>query len=76
MLAAKNRDQLQNPTLGNRVWDIFIGAGRILKVEGHSGGSNYFGAKRRKIFWCPPVFSCAHPVFDGIRGTTIKVKQF
>jgi len=22
-----------------------IGAGRILKVEGHSGGSNYFGAK-------------------------------
>jgi len=21
-----------------------IGAGRILKVEGHSGGSNYFGA--------------------------------
>jgi len=55
-----------------------IGAGRILKVEGHSGGSNYFGAKRRKkIFWCPPhIFSCAHPVFDGIRGTTIKVKQF
>jgi len=32
-----------------------IGAGRILKVEGHSGGSNYFGAKRRKnFFWCPP----------------------
>jgi len=24
-----------------------------------------------KIFWCPPLFSCAHPVFDGIRGTTI-----
>ena len=53
-----------------------IGAGRILEVEGHSGGSNYFGAKRRKKFWCPPLFSCAHPVFDGIRGTTIKVKQF
>jgi len=27
---------------------VDIGAGRILKVEGHSGGSNYFGAKRRK----------------------------
>ena len=24
----------------------------------------------------PPLFTCAHPVFDGIRGTTIKVKQF
>jgi len=23
-----------------------------------------------------PLFSCAHPVFDGIRGTTIKVKHF
>jgi len=32
---------------------VFIGAGRILKVEGHSGGSNYFGAKRRKIFGAP-----------------------
>jgi len=53
-----------------------IGAGRILKVEGHSGGSNYFGAKRRKKIWCAPLFSCAHPVFDGIKGTTIKVKQF
>ena len=32
----------------------YIGAGRILKVEGHSGGCNYFGAKRRKkYFWCP-----------------------
>ena len=30
-----------------------------------------------KIFFgVPPLFSCAHPVFDGIRGTTIKVKQF
>jgi len=56
---------------------IGIGAGRILKVEGHSGGSNYFGAKRRKKSLVPPpLFSCAHPVFDGIRGTTIKVKQF
>jgi len=34
-----------------------IGAGRILKVEGHSGGSNYFGAKRRKIFVGAPHFS-------------------
>ena len=23
-LTAKNGDQLQNPTLGNRVWDIFF----------------------------------------------------
>jgi len=54
----------------------YIGAGRILKVEGHSGGCNYFGAKRRKkIFLVPPLFSCAHPVFDGIRSTAIKVKQ-
>ena len=30
----------------------------------------------KKIFGAPPLFSCAHPVFDGIRGTTIKVKQF
>jgi len=51
-----------------------IGAGRILKVEGHSGGSNYFRAKRRKkIFGSPHIFSRAHPVFDGIRGT---MKQF
>jgi len=27
-------------------------------------------------FLVPPLFSCAHPLFDGIRGTTIKVKQF
>ena len=54
-----------------------IGAGRIVKLEGNSGGSNYFGAKRRKFFLgAPQLFSCAHPVFDGIRGTTIKVKQF
>ena len=53
-----------------------VGAGRILKVEGHSGGSNYFGAKRGKKFLVPPTFQFAHPVFDGIRGTTIKVKQF
>ena len=36
---------------------IGIGAGRILKVEGHSGGSNYFGAKRRKKSLVPPHFS-------------------
>ena len=54
-----------------------VGAGRILKVEGHSGGSNYFGAKRQKKFsGAPHIFSCAHPVVDGIRGTAIKVKQF
>jgi len=68
------------PTAANvqqRVWCRRLGAGRILKVEGHSGGSNYFGAKRRKNFFgAPHIFSCAHPVFDGIRGTTIKVKQF
>jgi len=34
-----------------------IGTGRILKVEGHSGGSNYFGAKRQKIFFGAPTFS-------------------
>jgi len=34
-----------------------IGAGRILKVEGHSGGSHYFGAKRRKKFFGAPNFS-------------------
>ena len=33
-----------------------IGAGRILKVEGHSGGSNYFGAKRRKKNLVRPTF--------------------
>ena len=48
-----------------------MGAGKILKVEGHSGGSNYFGARSRKKFLVPPLFSCAHPLFDGIRGTTI-----
>jgi len=36
---------------------LLIGAGRILKVEGHSGGSNYFGAKRRKNFFGAPTFS-------------------
>jgi len=34
-----------------------IGAGRILKVEGHRGSSKYFGAKRRKKFLVPPHFS-------------------
>jgi len=34
-----------------------IGAGRILKVEGHSGGSNYFGAKCRKKILVLPHFS-------------------
>jgi len=37
---------------------VFIGAGRILKVEGQSGGSNYFDAKRRKkLLVPPPTFS-------------------
>jgi len=31
-----------------------IGAGRIFKVEGHSGGSNYFGAPTFQL--CPPSF--------------------
>jgi len=30
----------------------------------------------KKIFVPPPLFTCAYPVFDGISGTTIKVKQF
>jgi len=64
----KGMFQISKPTIV-----AVIGAGRILKVEGHSGGSNYFGAKK---FLVPPLFSCTHPVFDGIRGTTIKVKQF
>jgi len=65
---------VQNETNGSlQIILLSIGAGRILKVEGHSGGSNYFGANN---FWCPPLFRCAHPVFDEIRGTTIKVKQF
>jgi len=36
---------------------VNIGGGRILKVEGHSGGSNYFGAKRRKKIFGAPHFS-------------------
>ena len=40
-----------------------IGAGRILKVEGHSGGSNYFGAKRLKKFLVPPTFQLCPPSF-------------
>jgi len=67
----------QQQTCSRGFGAVGIGAGKILKVEGHSGGSNYFGAKRRKKFFgAPHIFSCAHPVFDGIRGTTIKVKQF
>jgi len=27
-LTAKNRDQLQNPTIGNRVWTFSIAVGR------------------------------------------------
>ena len=34
-----------------------IGAGRILKVEGHSGGSSYFCSKRRKKIFGAPHFS-------------------
>jgi len=51
-----------------------IGAGRILKVEGHSGV--VIISAQKKFLVPPPLFTCAHPVFDGIRGTTIKVKQF
>ena len=40
-----------------------IGAGRILKVEGHSGGSNYFGAKRLKKILVPPTFQLCPPSF-------------
>ena len=36
-----------------------IGAGRILKVEGHSGGSN----SRRKIFFGAPHFQLCPPSF-------------
>ena len=40
-----------------------IGADRILKVEGHSGGSNYFGAKRRKKIFGAPTFPLCPPSF-------------
>jgi len=48
--------------LGRRVPDVRqvlpgIGAGRILKVEGHSGDSNYFGKAPEKKFSVPPHFS-------------------
>ena len=36
---------------------VIIGAGRILKVEGHSGGSNYFWREAPKIFFGAPHFS-------------------
>jgi len=59
---------------------LCIGAGGILKVEGHSGGRLVViisAQSAEKIFLVPPhIFSCADPVFDGIRGTTINVKQF
>ena len=42
---------------------VNIGGGRILKVEGHSGGSNYFGAKRRKKILVPPTFQLCPPSF-------------
>ena len=50
---------VQNETNGSlQIILLSIGAGRILKVEGHSGGSNYFGAKRRKtIIFGAPHFS-------------------
>jgi len=54
--------------LGRRVPDVRrvlpgIGAGRILKVEGHSGDSNYFGKAPKKIFRCPRTFQLCPPSF-------------
>ena len=59
---------LSGPKHGERLFTavirfIGIGAGRILKVEGHSGGSNYFGAKRRKKSLVPPTFQLCPPSF-------------
>jgi len=46
-LTAKNRDQLRNPTLGNRVWATFtflqlayVHGGDFLQEERVSGGAN------------------------------------
>ena len=53
-----------------------IDAGRISKVEEQVVVVIIWARSAEKNFWCPPLFSCAQPVFDGIRGIIIKVKQF
>jgi len=55
----------RSPAYSRRNVPASIGAGRILKVEGHSGGSNYFGAKRLKKFLVPPppTFQLCPPNF-------------
>jgi len=39
-LTAKNRDQLRNPTLGNRVWPTFLYAKITLKIRLHYSCNN------------------------------------
>ena len=59
------------PSSGIRHWVETVQtvvAGRILKVEGHSGGSNYFSVKRQKNFWCPPTFQLCPPSFWWNQG--------
>ena len=44
-LTAKNRDQLRNPTLGNRVWASFFAITRLLTRKMNEQ------ANRRQDFW-------------------------
>ena len=72
-LTAKNRDQLQNPTLGNRVWATFT---VTLDVDGQLvGGSSSFDLGRKKKSWC--LWPQSHATSDANSMTThsVSVKQ-
>jgi len=72
-LTAKNRDQLQNPTLGNRVWATFT---VTLDVDGQLvGGSSSFDPGRKKKSWC--LWPQSHATSDANSMTThsVSVKQ-
>jgi len=61
-LTAKNRDQLRNPTLGNRVWATFTFLASLIKVGRQSQWDNTVLAV---IAMLPPVRASAAPGSHG-----------
>jgi len=58
-LTTKNRDQLQNPTLGNRVWAAFTFFTYILPARRYAG----LGTSYARVFVCLSVCVCHKSVF-------------
>ena len=51
-LTAKNRDQLRNPTLGNRVWATYTVLMSAQQLHGDKGGRDDITPVRRSPLFC------------------------